>query len=97
MERLQFVGLNELEVEDANAVLNVTSKHMEKIDRILSDARLKLVLKQYNTDGRSKFSVDAHFSTPSNTLSVDGDGWNVPEVVAEVLTKAATVLEKRTV
>lgn len=95
MERLQFVGLNELDSENATAVQKLAERHMDKIDKIVQDARLKLVLKLYHTEGKSKVSVDAHFTYRGGTVNINSHGWEVPIVVTEALNKAETVLSKK--
>lgn len=80
--KIQYVGLNELEVFDRKVVTDIAESYTKKIERIINnDFSVKVHLKLYKEKGRNKYDIHVQVLAPTKTFtSTKGFGWKLTDV-----------------
>ena len=81
---LQFVGLNELPIEEQATVNTLSTEYFEKIKRKLNNVTKLIVhIKRYQkAGGKPKFSAHVRCIAPTKTLeSCNADDWELARCV----------------
>jgi len=80
--KIQYVGLNELEIFDRKIVTDIAESYTKKIERIINnDFSIKVHLKSYKEGGRNKYGVHVQVLAPTKTFtSTKAVGWKITDV-----------------
>ena len=90
MADIQFVGIENIDNEDADKINEIAKKELEFADRELKGINnIKIHLKRHKIGGRVKWSAHLFIDWPSKKIiDVEGVGWDIIKAVHEVITKA---------
>lgn len=85
VERVAFVGLNNMMDSEASMIKKVSVAEFEKASRHVKDATLKLRVKTLNQEGNARvYEFTAQMDSPSAKFEVSNSGWNLSVVLHEL-------------
>jgi len=84
-DRIQFIGVSELNAEEQEIVSSITTEYFEKLKRSLhNDTNLVVHVKTHNVEGnRKKYSMHIRAMLPTKQQfdSTNQDDWELPAVL----------------
>ena len=92
MDRVQFIGVNELPVGEQSDVRGVVGEFVNKFNKMTPTFEQLIVhLKQYGKGGKPKYSFHLHFKAPGHSKDAAADDF----ILTRALHAAFEALEKQ--
>ena len=100
MENVQFIGLNKFENSEKVIINEITGKHLNKINRLVTNYLLIIKVKKHSIankklDEAVNYSLHAKIELPSIFISASYSDWDLKRTVHKTLEKLENELKHK--